>query len=98
MFPDGVEVLPWMLCGTNEIGEATAECMTRARSVVWGLHGLYGAGKTLDEAFGLVETVEKAATIYMLTAGLKRINTITDDQMKQLAVRFSITPRAGILK
>ena len=98
VFPDGVEVLPWMLCGTNEIGEATAECMTRARSVVWALHGLYGAGKTLDEAFGLVETVEKAATIYMLTAGLKRINTITDDQMKQLAVRFSITPRAGILK
>lgn len=25
VFPDGVGVLPWMLCGTNEIGEATAE-------------------------------------------------------------------------
>ena len=25
VFPDGVNVLPWMLCGTNEIGEATAE-------------------------------------------------------------------------
>lgn len=98
VFPDGVEVLPWMLCGTNEIGEATADCMTRARSVVWALHGLYGAGKTLDEAFGLVETVEKAATIYMLTAGLKRVNTITDDQMRELADHFKVTPRAGILK
>ena len=98
VFPDGVEVLPWMLCGTNEIGEATADCMTRARSVVWGMHGLYGAGKTLDEAFGLVETVEKAATIYMLTAGLKRINTITDAQMLELADHFHVTPRAGILK
>lgn len=98
VFPDGVEVLPWMLCGTNEIGEATADCMTRARSVVWALHGLYGAGKTLDEAFGLVETVEKAATIYMLTAGLKRVNTITDDEMRQLAEHFHVTPREGILK
>ena len=25
VFPDGVNVLPWMLCGTNEIGVATAE-------------------------------------------------------------------------
>ena len=98
MFPDGVEVLPWMPCGTNSIGEATADCMTRARSVVWAMHGLYGAGKTLDEAFGLVETVEKAATVYMLTAGLKRINTITDAQMLELADRFNVTPRAGILK
>lgn len=98
VFPDGVEVLPWMLCGTNEIGEATADCMTRARSVVWALHGLYGAGKTLDEAFGLVETVEKAATIYMLTAHLPRVNTITDAQMQVLADYFHVTPRAGILQ
>ena len=27
VFPDGVNVLPWMLCGTNEIGEATAKKM-----------------------------------------------------------------------
>jgi ribulose-5-phosphate 4-epimerase/fuculose-1-phosphate aldolase len=27
VFPDGVGVLPWMLCGTNEIGEATAKKM-----------------------------------------------------------------------
>ena len=43
VFPDGVNVLPWMLCGTNEIGEATAEKMKTARLVVWSLHGIYGA-------------------------------------------------------
>ncbi len=68
VFPDGVGVLPWMLCGTNEIGEATAEKMKEFRLVVWGMHGIYGAGKTMDETFGLIETVEKAAQIYMLTA------------------------------
>lgn len=25
------------------------------------MHGIYGAGKTMDETFGLIETVEKAA-------------------------------------
>ena len=48
---DGVNVLPWMLCGTNEIGEATAEKMQTARLVVWAQHGIYGAGVDLDETF-----------------------------------------------
>ncbi len=98
VFPDGVEVLPWMLCGTNEIGVATAEKMKESRVVVWALHGIYGAGKTLDETFGLIETVEKAASIYMLTAHLPRKNTITDDQLKMLAERFGVSYKEGILK
>ncbi len=97
VFPDGVEVLPWMLCGTNEIGEATAERMKKARVVVWSMHGIYGAGKTLDETFGLVETVEKAATVYMLTAGLKRVNTIQDEELKVLANYFGVEYRKGII-
>lgn len=98
VFPDGVEVLPWMLCGTNEIGVATAEKMKTARVVVWGLHGIYGAGKTLDEAFGLIETVEKAAQLYLLVSQHSRVNTISDEQLKVIAEAFGVTPRAGILK
>lgn len=98
VFPDGIEVLPWMLCGTNEIGIATAEKMKLARLVVWALHGIYGAGKTLDETFGLIETVEKAAQIYMLTAHLLRINTISDSQLKELVKHFKVVVREGILK
>ena len=97
VFPDGVEVLPWMLCGTNEIGEATAQKMKSSRVVVWSMHGIYGAGKTLDETFGLIETVEKAAQIYMLTAHLPRINTIKDRELKLLADFFEVKPKEGIL-
>lgn len=98
VFPDGVGVLPWMLCGTNEIGEATAEKMKQFRLVVWGMHGIYGAGKTMDETFGLIETVEKAAQIYMLTAHLPRLNTITDEQLVQLAEYFGVRYRKDFLK
>jgi rhamnulose-1-phosphate aldolase len=97
VFPDGVGVLPWMLCGTNEIGEATAEKMKEFRLVVWGMHGIYGAGKTMDETFGLIETVEKAAEIYMLTAHLPRVNTIKDEEMVRLAEFFGVKYRKDFL-
>ena len=98
VFPDGVNVLPWMLCGTNEIGEATAAKMDTARLVVWAQHGIYGAGKDLDETFGLIETAEKAADIYMKIAHLPLVNTITDEQMHLLEQRFGVKAREGYLK
>ncbi len=90
VFPEGVGVLPWMLCGTTEIGVATAEKMKEFRLVVWAMHGIYGAGKTLDETFGLIETVEKAAQVYMLTAHLPRKNTIKDEDMLKLLELFGV--------
>ena len=97
VFPDGVGVLPWMLCGTNSIGEATAEKMKEFRLVVWGMHGIYGAGRTMDETFGLIETVEKGAQIYMLTAHLPRINTIKDEEMVALAEYLGLNYRKDFL-
>ena len=97
VFPDGIGVLPWMLCGTNTIGEATAEKMKEFRLVVWGMHGIYGVGKTVDEAFGLIETVEKAAQVYMLAAHLPRINTIRDHELKELAEFFGVKYRKDFL-
>ena len=61
------------------------------------MHGIYGAGKTMDETFGLIETVEKAAQIYMLTAHLPRKNTIKDEDMVRLAELFGIDYRKDFL-
>lgn len=97
VFPEGVNVLPWMLCGTNEIGEATAEKMKTARIVVWSQHGIYGAGKDLDETFGLIETVEKAAEIYMKIAHLPILNTISDEQLHLMEEHFGVKGREGYL-
>lgn len=99
VFPDGIGVLPWMLCGNNEIGEATAKKMEKFRLVVWGLHGIYGTGRDIDEAFGLIETVEKAAKLYMLAAstGMPRINTITNDQLRVIAEAFKVQFREDFL-
>ena len=97
VFPDGIGVLPWMVCGTNEIGIATAEKMKEFRLVIWGQHGIYGCGKDLDEAFGLIETVEKAAQLYLMTAHLPRVNTITDPDLVELAKAFKLDYRKDYL-
>ncbi len=97
VFPDGIGVLPWMVCGNNEIGIATAEKMNDYRLVVWGLHGIYGAGKTMDETFGLIETVEKAAQLYMMIAHLPHKNTILDHELVAVAEAFGLNYRKDFL-
>ena len=97
VFPDGIGTIPWMVCGTNAIGEATAEKMKDYRIVIWPNHGIYGTGATFDEAFGLVETVEKSAMIYMMVCDKKIINPLTDENLKELAVAFKLNYRKDFL-
>ncbi len=96
VFPDGVGVLPCMVPGTEEIGMATAEKMKDHRLVVWTNHGIYGTGKTFDEAFGLIETVEKTAKIYMLTLG-RVVNVIPDEIISGLAKLWGLKMMEGVL-
>lgn len=90
VYPEGVGVLPWMLCGTDDIGIATAKKMNDFRLVVWANHGIYGAGKNLDETFGLIETVEKAAEVYNMIGNRPIINNITDEDMVKLIHIFGL--------
>ncbi|KRL87853.1 rhamnulose-1-phosphate aldolase [Lacticaseibacillus pantheris] len=99
VFPEGIGVLPYMTPGTNEIGAATAEKMNSFRLVLWPHHGIFGAGESIDEAFGLIETVEKAATIYtaIQSQGGSILNEITDENLQQLADRFDLVPNQEFL-
>ncbi|WP_067840098.1 rhamnulose-1-phosphate aldolase [Amphibacillus sediminis] len=99
VFPEGVALLPWMVPGTDLIGTETAKQMEKHRLVVWPHHGIFGAGESIDDAFGLIETAEKAAEVYMLVAshqsGIKQ--TITDQQLIELAEAFEVTPNPNYM-
>lgn len=97
VLPDGVGVLPWMMTGSNEIGEATAEKMKEYRIVVWANHGIYACGETLDESFGLIETVEKTAQVFEICGDKKIINPITDENLRKLVKRFDLKCREEFL-
>ena len=97
VFPEGVGVLPCMICGTTEIGMATAEKMKTHRIVSWTNHGIYGAGETIDEAFGLIETVEKTAQIYMISLG-HVVNEIPDEVIIGLAKLWNVEMMPGVIE
>ena len=97
VFPEGVGVLPCMVCGTTEIGEATANKMKDFRVVTWTNHGIYGCGNDIDEAFGLVETVEKTAQIYMLCLG-HNPHEIPDEVIIGLAKLWKLKTLKGVIK
>ncbi|MBL7635493.1 rhamnulose-1-phosphate aldolase [Atlantibacter hermannii] len=99
VFPDGVGILPWMVPGTDEIGQATAQSMSQHSLVLWPFHGVFGSGPTLDEAFGLIDTAEKSAEILVKVismGGMKQ--TISRDELIALGKRFDVTPLASALE
>lgn len=97
VFPEGVGVLPWILCGGDEIGDATAVKMKKYRSVVWAQHGIFCTGESLDETFGLIETIEKAAEIYLKICDKKIVQSISNDNLKEIAKAFKINYKKGII-
>lgn len=97
IFPEGVGIIPWEIPGNKIIGENTANKFKEFRIVIWPLHGVVACGETLDETFGLIETVEKAAYTFVLTASLQSKNVISDVQLKELAKAFNVMPNQTFL-
>lgn len=63
--PTGVGVVGTVVPGSPELARATSDLMKDHAAVLWVRHGLIVAGETLDEAFGLAHSLEKAAGIYL---------------------------------
>ncbi len=97
VFPDGIGILPFMCFGTKEIGQKTAEKIKSFRIVLWANHGIYGAGKDINEAFGLIDTVEKAAEVYLRTYGMETKNTLSDGDIIQVADYYGVKVKDGYL-
>ncbi|MGI8488556.1 rhamnulose-1-phosphate aldolase [Pectobacterium carotovorum subsp. carotovorum] len=99
VFPDGVGIVPWMVPGTDAIGDATSEQMKRHSLVLWPFHGIFGTGPTLDEAFGLIDTAEKSAEVMVkvISMGGKK-QTISTEELIALGKRFGVTPMEAALR
>ena len=93
VFPDGIGIVPWMVPGTDGIGSKTAEQMQSHSLVLWPFHGIFGAGPTLDETFGLIDTAEKSSEVLVKVlsmGGMKQ--TITTEELIALGERFGVRP------
>ena len=88
-FPRGVYVLPWMVCGTDDIGRATAVALKQSNAVIWEFHGVFASGRDIDGVLELTESVEAAAQILVL-AGETGRGGITDEGLRALCARFEL--------
>jgi rhamnulose-1-phosphate aldolase len=91
VFPDGVGVVPWMVPGGKDIALASGVLMEKYNVVVWAHHGLFCSGADFDETFGLMDTVEKSAEIFVkvVSMGGKK-QTITPQNFRDLAGVFKV--------
>ena len=91
VFPRGVGVIDWMVPGGAPIAEATSVLMKKYDVAIWAHHGTFCSAETLDQAFGLMDTVEKSAEILVkvLSMGGKQ-QSITTANFKELAQDFKI--------
>jgi len=53
-------------------------------------YGIYGVRKSLDETFRLIETVEKATTIYNIIGERTILNNISGENLKKLVKIFHL--------
>jgi len=98
VFPKGCGFVDWRLPGSEELARATERIMERRSLAVWQYHGIVAAGPDLDVAFGLIETAEKAAEIYLKAASVGSVERrLSDEQLSALARRFGVEPDREIL-
>lgn len=92
VFPQGIGVVPWMVPGGREIGIKTAEIMKTQNVAIWYHHGMFVCGHDFDEAYGLMETVEKAAEMLVKVMSMsdRKLNTVTPDGFRQIARHYHL--------
>ena len=70
--PEGAGLVPYLRPTSEELAEATAGALAGHRTVVWAKHGALAVGQGVAEAFDLIDTLNKAARIFLMcrSAGL----------------------------
>lgn len=99
--PEGVGALGFVQPGSAELARKTAELMEDYRAVVWSSHGVVACSETFDDTFGLVDSLEKAAGIYLSAraarGGQEPANLLSDAQLREICESYEIEPNAGFL-
>jgi len=101
VFPEGVGVMPWEVCGGREIAQKSAALMKEYDVIIWAHHGIFSAGENFDLTFGLAETVEKAAEVLIKVMSVsggsrQKSQTITSQNLEALAEVHKLNLKKGV--
>lgn len=89
--PRGVGIVPYELPGSMDLAHATIKQLERHDVVLWEKHGILAVGEDLIECFDSIDTLSKAAQIYLdaRTAGFEP-EGMTDRQLDDLVPAFNL--------
>jgi rhamnulose-1-phosphate aldolase len=94
---EGIGLLPWMVCGTDEIGIESAVKLAWTNFVIWAYHGVLVTAGSPDAALGAIESVNKAAATWLLAGGVEG-RGITIPELRELAAAFGFVPDTRMLE
>ena len=97
-FPGGVGMLGWMVPGSDALADETAKVMRGFEACVWQLHGVFASGSDFDEAFGLVNALDKAADVYLRARAAQGGSanlpySISDGELRATAQAYGLSLR-----
>ena len=100
IFPEGVGALDWMISSSDGIGIKSAPKFMDYRALIWTMHGITAVGDSADEAFGLIETIDKAAEVYvrLMSAGTGFRRILSFEELREIVRSFRLDVRKDWLE
>jgi rhamnulose-1-phosphate aldolase len=87
--PNGVGLVRYQRAGTTELIGAAVAALGRNSVILLEKHGCIAVGKTLNDAFDMIDTLEKSARVYFRVKSTGRTpEGLSDDQLQDLRLAF----------
>ena len=90
--PRGLGIVPYMLPGSTELAKATIDALKEDYDVVmWEKHGVFAVAPDVMEAFDMIDTLTKSASIYRDACSMGFIpDGMSDEQMQEISRVFKL--------
>ncbi len=87
--PNGVGLIHYLRSGTTELAQATVRVLESRSVALWEKHGCFAVGKSLGDAFDVIDTLETSARIFFRVKSTGRTpEGLSNDQLQELRLAF----------
>jgi len=93
--PGGARLVPYRMSGTEALAQKTLSALkTGSECVVWEMHGTLSVGRGPQEAFDVVDVLNKAAAVYLRVNALgKKPKGLRPRWLADIEKGFPLPPR-----
>lgn len=88
---EGIGFVPYLMTGSEKLAAATIRKLEKHRVVMWEKHGCLAIGNTANEAFDLLDVLDKSASIFLTckSAGYDA-EGISKEELDNLRKKFDL--------